>query len=76
MTREEVEAQPWFGEQREKVLGLVDRAERAEAQLVAAQAAFDSKGFARALVDMLSADRRVELAVYLCEGTSQKVVPR
>lgn len=30
MTREEIEKDPWFGNQREAVLALLDRAEKAE----------------------------------------------
>jgi lipopolysaccharide biosynthesis regulator YciM len=33
MTREEIEKDPWFGNQREAVLKLLDRAEKAEQQL-------------------------------------------
>lgn len=32
MTREEIEAQAWFGEQKPKVLALLARAEKAEAK--------------------------------------------
>lgn len=75
MTRAEIAAEPWIGEQRQHVLELLDRAERAEARAEALNSQISSLVFALQH-DGLTADARCGLAVRLCEGTSMKVVVR
>jgi hypothetical protein len=73
LTREDVEKMPWLGEQRSQVMELIEEVENLRAKLADVPPMFE---MGKVLGPYLTAERRCELAVYLCEGTSMQVAPR